>query len=88
MSTEEEDVFQRLLHKQAELERMRRAIQELQSLDDVRPAPPPDHQLLCSRSRLPPCRRPPARLRPSLRHRRATEWWTLVCVSSYAWCTV
>ena len=31
----DEDVFQRLLAKQQELERMRKAIQELQTLDDV-----------------------------------------------------
>lgn len=31
----DEDVFQRLMAKQQELERMRKAIQELQTLDDV-----------------------------------------------------
>ena len=36
----DEDVFQRLMAKQAELERMRRAIQELQSLDDAEEAAP------------------------------------------------
>ena len=41
----DEDVFQRLMAKQAELERMRRAIQELNTLEDVeeeKPAPEPE----------------------------------------------
>ena len=40
-STEADDVFSRLLAKQQELERMRRAIQELQTLDEA-PAPEPE----------------------------------------------
>ena len=37
---DEADVFERLLAKQQELERMRRAIQELQALDDSEAAAP------------------------------------------------